>query len=97
MPGSVSAGMPEKNASNAASPPADAPMPSTGNPSSAWLKVSGAGVETDMSTGVSIDASAGSAARGTSVSRNGFSFGSGLACFFCLRSVFVLLFMAKFS
>ena len=32
MPGSVSAGMPEKKASNAASPPADAPMPTTGHP-----------------------------------------------------------------
>ena len=32
MFGSVSAGMPEKNASNAASPPADAPMPTMGKP-----------------------------------------------------------------
>lgn len=30
MPGSVSAGMAEKKASNAAKPPADAPMPTTG-------------------------------------------------------------------
>src|ERR1035438_7027212 len=30
MPGSASAGRPEKNASNAASPPADAPMPTMG-------------------------------------------------------------------
>jgi len=30
--GSVSAGMPEKNASNAANPPADAPMPTMGKP-----------------------------------------------------------------
>src|ERR1017187_7206995 len=30
MPGSASAGMPEKNASKAANPPADAPMPTTG-------------------------------------------------------------------
>ena len=32
MPLSVSAGMPEKKASNAASPPADAPMPTMGKP-----------------------------------------------------------------
>ncbi len=32
MPGSVFAGMLEKNASKAASPPADAPMPTMGNP-----------------------------------------------------------------
>src|SRR5580698_10545281 len=32
IPGSGSAGMPEKKASNAASPPADAPMPTTGHP-----------------------------------------------------------------
>jgi hypothetical protein len=31
MPGSVSAGMPEKKASKAASPPAEAPMPTMGN------------------------------------------------------------------
>ena len=30
MPGSESAGMPEKKASKAASPPAEAPMPTTG-------------------------------------------------------------------
>src|ERR1022692_3015056 len=32
IPGSASTGMPEKKASNAASPPADAPMPTIGNP-----------------------------------------------------------------
>ncbi len=32
MPGSVSAGMPEKKASKAASPPAEAPMPTMGKP-----------------------------------------------------------------
>ncbi len=30
MPGSASAGIPEKKASNAANPPADAPMPTIG-------------------------------------------------------------------
>ncbi|KJR42761.1 hypothetical protein MCHI_001340 [Candidatus Magnetoovum chiemensis] len=35
MQGSTSAGMPEKKASNAANPPADAPMPTMGK----WLSV----------------------------------------------------------
>ena len=60
MPGSVAAGMPEKNASNAASPPAEAPMPTMGNPSSAWLSVSvSVGVSMDLSGGVETAASGG--------------------------------------
>ena len=39
MPLSVSAGMAEKKASNAASPPADAPMPTTGNPEPGFAAV----------------------------------------------------------
>jgi hypothetical protein len=48
--------MAEKKASNAASPPADAPIPTMGKPFSAWLKVSAAaGVSTDASGGASSD------------------------------------------
>ena len=43
MPGSVASGRPVKNASNAANPPADAPMPTTGNPCGGWSSGSAAG------------------------------------------------------
>ena len=52
MPGCASLGMPEKNASKAASPPAEAPIPTMGK----GVEVSGKGI--DVLSGVAVGAGA---------------------------------------
>ena len=46
MPGSLPAGMPEKKASNAARPPADAPIPTIGHPG--WPDAGGGSTSTGL-------------------------------------------------
>jgi hypothetical protein len=100
MPGSVSAGMPEKNASNAASPPADAPMPTMGKPACSWLNVSafgdrfqicppGACPPTDLSGGIETDVSC---AVSTDAS-GGAASDIGIACFMGTVFFFFILFL----